>query len=239
MFLNDLSSIPTVRQARGKIIVFRPSGVSSFKKGCTWGSGRFLDIQDDYQIGRNSISFSQKERRISDYIHRAQYRQSPKITLNHVSAVAEGTIGGIFVNPISLAKRLNVWAYKALGSHNGKRSVGVIIMDFPGEKLLYRIISKNFVKRRTCTAKTYRTQSGGTYALFMMPRAKAGTVISIRAGAYAIHARWWTCHRATWTNLRFKCDNSGVWTVASGSWDADGYCRTYNTHQRYLRVGRR
>ncbi|GKS68581.1 hypothetical protein W03_05850 [Nitrosomonas sp. PY1] len=139
--------------------------------------------------------------------------------------------------PRDIARATNAAAYEKIGSYSGKKKVGVLIMDFPGEWVIYRTIKTNFASSVACSARTYRTESDASWAEFRLPGSAAGTVIKITGGAYN-HYVFPKCNRVTWTDLAFTCGNDGQWTH-TGSWDADAYCTSSNTSQSYLAVGDR
>ena len=46
--------------------------------------------------------------------------------------------------PATVARHTNKDAFKHLGYSNAKRKLGVMVMDYPGGTLIYRIIKTNF-----------------------------------------------------------------------------------------------
>ncbi|MGD1925000.1 MAG: phosphatidylinositol-specific phospholipase C [Paracoccaceae bacterium] len=235
MFVPQRTTLPTLGDVRGKVLVLRNATFSG--QGISY-SGTNTTIQDSYKVyymahdnpfGSDTVSLPQKKRKVRNYVDKA--RKSSKLVLNHLS----GAIGMI---PKDVARATNGDAYNKLGPYTGRKQNGVMIMDFPGEKLLYRIIKSNFKSTRMCAPKTWKTQSDHTYAKFQMPRASVGTVIKIKGGAYNKYV-FPKCNRATWKDLRFFCQANGKWKRMSGSWDADALCHNSNTKQKYLKVGKR
>ncbi|PXF42967.1 1-phosphatidylinositol phosphodiesterase [Gracilariopsis chorda] len=233
LFVDSRSSLPTVGQVRGKVLLI---STLSLGKGIKWDSAltetqniyKVYALLNDNPFGSSTASIGQKKTLVRSYIDKAA--SSSKLVLNFLSG-AEGMI------PKDVARSTNQNAYEHIGAYNGAKRVGVIIMDFPGEKLVYRVIKTNFEATEYCEPRTWRTQSGKTWAEFRMPRAVVGTSISIKGGAYYKY-KFPKCHRATWTDLRFVCSSSSrTWEVASGSWDADAWCHNSNTNQDYLAVG--
>lgn len=233
LFVDSRSSLPTVGQVRGKVLLI---STLSLGKGIRWDS-TLTETQNIYKVyallndnpfGSSTASLGQKKRLVREYIDKAA--SSSKLVLNFLSG-AEGMV------PKDVARSTNQNAYEHIGGYDGAKRVGVIIMDFPGEKLVYRVIKTNFEATEYCEPRTWRTQSGKTWAEFRMPRAVVGTSINIKGGAYYKY-KFPKCHRATWTDLRFVCSaSSKSWEVASGSWDADAWCHNSNTNQEYLAVG--
>ncbi|KAI0565154.1 phospholipase [Gracilaria domingensis] len=233
LFVDSRTSLPTVGQVRGKVLLI---STLSLGKGIKWDSA-LTETQNTYKVyallnnnpfGSGTASIGQKKELVRSYIDKAA--TSSKLVINFLSG-AEGMI------PKDVARSTNQNAYEHIGGYNGAKRVGVIIMDFPGEKLVYRVIKTNFEATEYCEPRTWRTQSDKTWAEFRMPRAVVGTSISIKGGAYYKY-KFPKCHRATWTDLRFVCSSSSrSWEVASGSWDADAWCHNSNTNQDYLAVG--
>eukprot|EP00178_Gracilaria_changii_P025325 TRINITY_DN78087_c0_g1_i1.p1 TRINITY_DN78087_c0_g1~~TRINITY_DN78087_c0_g1_i1.p1 ORF type:complete len:467 (-),score=71.36 TRINITY_DN78087_c0_g1_i1:401-1801(-) len=233
LFVDSRSSLPTVGQVRGKVLLI---SALSLGKGIKWDSAltetqniyKVYALLNNYPFGSDTASIGQKKGLVRTYIDKAA--TSSKLVLNFLSG-AEGMI------PKDVARSTNQNAYEHIGGYDGAKRVGVIIMDFPGEKLVYRVIKTNFEASEYCEPRTWRTQSGKTWAEFRMPRAVVGTSISIKGGAYYKY-KFPKCHRATWTDLRFVCSSSTkTWEVASGSWNADAWCHNSNTDQDYLAVG--
>ncbi|CAN8075987.1 unnamed protein product [Agarophyton chilense] len=235
LFLDRRSTLPTVGQSRGKILALLPSSLTD--KGIQWG-GSLTDMQNIYKVyallnnypfGSDTASIGQKKGLVREYIDKAP--TSNKLIINFLS----GAVGMI---PKDVARSTNQNAYEHIGPYKATKRVGVITMDFPGDKLVYRVIKTNFATNEYCSAKTFRTQSDKTWAEFRLPRATVGTIISFKGGAYYRYS-FPKCHRATWTDLRFTCGSTHVWEKVQGSWNADAWCSSSNTNQDYLATGNR
>eukprot|EP00178_Gracilaria_changii_P025406 TRINITY_DN78273_c0_g1_i1.p1 TRINITY_DN78273_c0_g1~~TRINITY_DN78273_c0_g1_i1.p1 ORF type:complete len:458 (+),score=58.23 TRINITY_DN78273_c0_g1_i1:1908-3281(+) len=236
IFVDKRSTLPTVGELRGKILTLRPSSLR-LGKGIVWG-GALTDIQDMYKVyflpfdnpfGSDTVSLPQKEELVESYIDKAA--TSSDLVINFLSG-ANGMI------PKDVAKATNSHAYYHIGPYKGAKRVGVIVMDFPGERLVYRVIKSNFNSKNYCGKATFRGQSDMTWVEFRMPRALVGTVVIIEGGAYGKFV-FPKCHRVTWTDLRLECLSDKRWVVKHGSWDADGLCHSRNTNQKYVAVGDR
>eukprot|EP00177_Eucheuma_denticulatum_P004615 GFKZ01008398.1.p1 GENE.GFKZ01008398.1~~GFKZ01008398.1.p1 ORF type:complete len:467 (+),score=40.49 GFKZ01008398.1:79-1479(+) len=233
LFVNSRFSLPTVGEMRGKVLVISKLAID---KGIKWDD-YLTETQNTYKVyamlnnnpfGPDTASIGQKKELVRNYIDKAA--TSSKLVINFLSG-AEG------MTPKDVARSTNQNAYEHIGGYKGAKRVGVIIMDYPGEKLVYRVIKTNYAPTEYCSPRTWRTQSGKTWAEFRMPEAVVGTSINIQGGAYYKY-KFPKCHRATWTDLRFVCSSpSNSWQVASGSWDADAWCHNSNTNQPYLAVG--
>jgi hypothetical protein len=137
-------------QMRGKILFLRegfdsPRGIY-YNESITDAAGQktySFDIQDYYKVyflagdgfSGDAANLPGKKKVINQYFDRAV--SSSKWVLNHLS----GSTGMI---PSDVARATNNTAYDYLGLDGGTRKLGVVIMDFPGEQLVYRIIKSNF-----------------------------------------------------------------------------------------------
>lgn len=236
LFVGSLSNIPTLGQVRGKVFVLRDTGFKDTSYGMSYGNNK-IERQDDYKVfwvfhdnpfGADTVSLPQKKERIAQYIDKA--KTGSELTLNHLS-------GAIGMTPGDVAEATHAAAYEKIGPYKSKKKLGVLIMDYPGDKMIYRTIKTNFTSSATCRARTWRTVSDETWAEFRMPRSTAGTVHTIKGGGYYKYV-FPKCNRVTWTDLRFSCGLNGKWTF-KGSWDADAGCIDSNTNQTYLYVGER
>lgn len=143
LFVTDLKGkIPALGDVRGKIVVLRNADFKGY--GLKY-EGENTNIQDFYKVystrkefpyGADTVSVAQKKRFIDDYLKEAP--SSSKIVLNFVS-------GSTGMHPINVARITNRATFSALGPHVGPKATGVLIMDFPGEKLIHRIIRTNFM----------------------------------------------------------------------------------------------
>ncbi len=225
----------TLGQSRGRIIALRNADFVGY--GVDMYGDTNINIQDSYQVyylandnpfGGATVSFSQKMELVKKYITEAEGDLGVKLFLNHLS----GAIGMI---PTDVARGTNDIAYTNIGAYHGKKTVGVLIADEPGEKLIYRTIQSNFSSNTSCAAKTFSTESAASYANFALPASATGTDIKFVGGAYN-HYVFPKCNRVTWTDLVFTCGGDGQW-IKNGTLDADAWCTASNTAQPYLTVG--
>lgn len=248
LFTGPLDGIPTLGEMRGKILVFENSGGKL--AGFAWGS--HMNIQDYYKINPlpasdifplpivgdsldqslediEVVSIDRKKREVVNFLKQAG--RSDILVLNHLS--------GTIMPPQAVAGFTHAVAFNEIGPYSGPRRLGVIIMDFPGEQLIYRIVKHNFSSSSNirCRGRTFSTKSEHSWAEFRLPNSKLGTQIEIAGGAYNNYV-FPKCNRVTWTDLRFTCSGNGTWSH-TGSWDADALCHDSNTSQRYLAVGNR
>lgn len=143
LFMPDLGNrIPQLGEVRGKVVVLRNAAFEGF--GIPY-EGTVTDIQDYFRVyrsktnyprGPDSVSLRQKKKFVREYLTRAQ--GSSKIVLNFASGST-----GLF--PDTVARKTNVFVYDMIGRVTEPKTTGVVIMDFPGEKLVYRILKTNFV----------------------------------------------------------------------------------------------
>ena len=127
---------------------------------------------------------------------------------------------GIF--PKDVACETNRAGYDALGRYAKRKTAGIVIMDYPGEWLIYRVIRTNFspiandedapASAIKCEKRTWRVQSDMTYAEFRISESYAGREIFIRQGAYGIF-QLPVFHRVKWSDLEFICQETGEWKI--------------------------
>jgi 1-phosphatidylinositol phosphodiesterase len=118
------NNVPLLSEVRGKIFVLRGF---SFSEGYNYND---CDIQDYYDLGTGS-NLDKKKDLIKKQIENSNFGDSKKFYLNHCS----GT--GWACYPYYVAKNTNPVPY----SLNAR--MGIIIMDFPGEKLIKHLIDQN------------------------------------------------------------------------------------------------
>lgn len=134
------NSVPTLRSVRGKVVVLREeNGIdSSYGLKYDQSGNSVMDVQDDYSLCAFS-GISKKNRAIKEFIQKARKGCGTKLLINHCS----GTRPPIYY-PEFVAKRTNKAAFNEIGfSTDSKQCVGVIVMDFPGEELIRRIVLSN------------------------------------------------------------------------------------------------
>jgi len=127
------SSIPTLSQVRGKIVLFRRFGASSMPKGIdasNWpdnttftGNGGALRVQDNYNVSNNDTKWSQ----ISQVLGEA-YNGSPNtLYVNFSSGVQSGIFGIPNIPNVSNNINPRLTSYFAA---NASGRYGAILMDF-------------------------------------------------------------------------------------------------------------
>ena len=98
-----------------------------------------LDAQNEYNVYASPVAKGltiwEKQDLVKKYINKAN--TSSKWTINWLS-------GAFGMTPEDVAWNTNEIAFKHLNNIPGKTNVGTLIMDFPGEGLIYRIIKTNF-----------------------------------------------------------------------------------------------
>ncbi|MFK7942327.1 MAG: phosphatidylinositol-specific phospholipase C domain-containing protein [Paracoccaceae bacterium] len=135
--------LPVLGELRGKILIMSELGYVPSEYGLRYHDA--AEIQDEYKVIRmagdgvtplGAVRMRDKKKLISAYLEiggLAQY-----IVLNYLS-------GSTYLTPEDVAGTTNKYAYDSIGYLHGKRvSLGVVIADFPGNKLVYRIIKSNF-----------------------------------------------------------------------------------------------
>lgn len=124
-------SIPTLKESRGKIVVLADFSTSlEFLK---WNS---LLIQDDYDLGIIG-DINKKKKEIQEHMINANNSSKNDFYANHCSA-----FGILMQEPLFVAEKTNSVPFEFCQNNNVKK-VGIIIMDFPGEKLIEEIINVN------------------------------------------------------------------------------------------------
>lgn len=146
LFLEDMGRLPTLGEARGKIVVLRNAGFVGY--GQPMFGNADIVIQDAYKVfwllhdnpfGSGTVSLPQKIRLIEQYINFVG--SSDALTLNHLS-------GAVGMLPQHVARATNTASYDFIKSEKtNQKKLGLLIMDFPGEHLIYRIIKANFFGR--------------------------------------------------------------------------------------------
>lgn len=153
----DGKTIPTLGQVRGKFVLLRDFTWNGPEIGLHYErfGNAIMEVQDDYSIPFvNGIA--KKKREVKSFLEKAKKRPSQnsfngeksgalrpvKFIINHCS----GTKPPVYT-PSFVAKRTNRLAYDEIGSSShSKYYTGIIVMDFPGESLIHRIILSNATK---------------------------------------------------------------------------------------------
>jgi hypothetical protein len=224
-FAAATSSLPTLGALRGKVYVLNDQADFPFG-GSNWRNANAL-VQDNYYVfaflndytNEDSVSLPTKRNLVVQYIDIASDPKNTQWVFNHLSGA-----GGMAPRDVAGAGAYEGTNYVAYyhAPYSGERSLGTIIMDFPGERLLYRIIKSNFQGQMACQAATFRDQSAHSWAEFRLPTGIETQTIVIPSGAYNNYV-FPTCNRVFWSNLTFAC-NGGTWQRTEGTWDADAGC---------------
>jgi hypothetical protein len=238
VYINDSDAAPTLGQARCKVVFLRNQGEIPSRYGIAYGQQR---IQDAYNVfaflhrmhNGDDVSLPSKKELVKEHIREAMQRgDGGGLVLNHLSGS-----GGMA--PQDVAGAVNGETYRFLAGTAPGTRLGVLIMDFPGERLLYRIVKSNFRFEGNCPARTWRVQSDHSWAEFQLPDgAPVGQVIAIPAGAYNKY-RFPKCNRVHWSDLSFLCTAERSWERTRGDWDADGACHGSRGNSPYVVTGER
>jgi hypothetical protein len=148
MARNIDSRIPKLGSVRGKVVILRDERLIDTSYGMKYdrSGNSVMDVQDYYSL-QGLFGISKKEALIEDYIQKARNGCSgEKLVINHCSATKIP-----IYTPSFVAKRTNKTAYDEIGStiDTKPQYVGIIVMDFPGEYLIHRILLSNFTSEET------------------------------------------------------------------------------------------
>jgi hypothetical protein len=187
-------------------------------------AGSALDWQNLYDvwftadstIKDSSASLGAKLSKIEQTMNEARADTAGSWYFNSLS-------GATHMTPVDAARATNQKAYELIGVSIGtKQTLGVMQMDFPAERLVYRIIKSNFAGPASCSAKTFRgTDSNHSYVEFNMPANKlTGTVITVPGGAYD-KSSGIICNRVVWRPSAISrqlapCSQASVRTPGAG-----------------------
>ena len=234
---------PTLGQLRGKVYIVCQADCYGF--GMNYGdiaaAQRFYKVYWlAHQETKNDdwATLPSKKKLIRDYIDKAQ---------RNTGWVVNQLNGSTGMSPRDVARATNRDAYEYLGTLPGQRKLGLMVMDFPGERLIYRIIKSNFDFSNVCNcpAKTIRKESPIGYVEVKLPEQETGSVITIDAGSYRLPYGS-TCYGIYWDELRYTCDpNSCTWKQVAGKWliqehsSQMGLCVTLHPGSRYMSAGRK
>lgn len=145
LFVADIGRLPTLGEARGKIVVLRNASFAGY--GQPLFGNPEITMQDAFKVfwlwndspfGEGTVSLAQKTRLINIFVDDAQ--QNNVLTLNHLS-------GAVGMLPKHVASVTNESTYERIVETPQQNKLGVLIMDFPGEYLIYRIIKANFMSK--------------------------------------------------------------------------------------------
>lgn len=141
MACNLNSCIPCLGSVRGKIVILRDEEDIDRSYGLEYNrtGNAVMEVQDDYSIHAFYQGMSKKKAVIKEYICKAR-EGCEKLVINHCS----GTWIPIY-SPIGVARKTNRAAYDEIAclEYPNNKCVGIIVMDFPGEELIHKIISAN------------------------------------------------------------------------------------------------
>ncbi|QJE98715.1 phosphatidylinositol-specific phospholipase C domain-containing protein [Luteolibacter luteus] len=139
------SSIPTLTQARGKIVLFRRFGASSTPKGIdasswpdntTFSTGGTLRVQDCYNVSNNDTKWAQ----ILQVLNEARYGGPNTLYVNFSSGTSSGIFG--IPNIPNVSNNINP---RLVTFFNGNPSgrFGSILMDFADASKCTQIYNTN------------------------------------------------------------------------------------------------
>ena len=145
-------STPQLKDVRGKIVAFNnTSDRSRFKMDVQnkytvyqWASDCTGDNPPCFICGENSscATLPAKERIILEHIDEAAQSKNNLIDDKWFVTYISGAIG---MTPACVAAHTNDVTFQHLNLKPSRTNVGTILMDYPGEGLIYRIIKTNFV----------------------------------------------------------------------------------------------
>lgn len=237
--LSSEATRPRLKDVRGKVFVLSQISEVNDSIGGWWSNQTIQDyykvyfLQHDQTKSTDWATLPAKKRLIKKYIDKAR-----AVAAGGGPLVFNFLSGAYGMTPDNVADYTNDTAYDYIASPGYARMNGVLVMDFPGEQLVYRIIKSNFTSSVSCPAKTYRVTSAHSWAEFRLPAKRKGTIIDIPGGAYNKYASA-KCNRVRWSDLQFYCSSSGVWQKAKGSWGSDALCHGSKGNSPYVFTGNR
>ena len=119
--------IPTVEEARGKIIILRDFSTQNSPLGIPYSD---LNIADDYY----RAGYDRKWNGVRENLERAQSESRSSLYLTYNS--------DSFIAPRDMARTLNTKLHDYVRGRRGR--MGIIAIDYPGPKLVQDIIDTNF-----------------------------------------------------------------------------------------------
>ncbi len=142
-FANVDDPLPTLGELRGKIYIVN-DGADLFHQGTNWQNSEMI-LQDYYTVWGlwfrllkgHHASLVSKKAIVNLFMDMAGARDNGKWVFNHLSGS-----GGMV--PRDVAKAVNKSAFQHIQKASRERTFGTVIMDFPGENLIYDIINSNF-----------------------------------------------------------------------------------------------
>ncbi len=133
------TAVPKLGAVRGKVVLFDRTpkrGRDGKTYGIPWSVPR---RQDAFNLAK--ISIRQKLDRIEDHFRTAIDGASSTWFVNHTSA-ANTDARALLEPPRAVAARINPRVFE-LVRELGRRRIGTVVMDFPGEQLIHAIIAAN------------------------------------------------------------------------------------------------
>ena len=139
------NAVPTLEQVRGKIVLLRNFD-SDASLGIPWDS---VNLQDDWDLDSGEGGIERKWTAITSFLQKTNAGPNNELFLNHISAskedagpcaVAKG-YDGTLPDSEGLNSRLNKYLKK-----EDLQRAGIVIMDFPGCWLIWRIVELNILK---------------------------------------------------------------------------------------------
>lgn len=126
------TTVPTLDEVRGKIpLLWNNNEISG--RGLQFDDPA-TDVQDMFKIKY----YSMKTQEVKDYLEKAM-TPSSRLVLNHLSGIM-----GTIPNPKSVAEIINPRANWDMRGFPGRNVFGVIIMDFPGKKIIYCVLRSSY-----------------------------------------------------------------------------------------------
>ncbi|XP_063786208.1 1-phosphatidylinositol phosphodiesterase-like [Pseudophryne corroboree] len=132
------NSLSTLGQARGKVVILQQ--FSSNGEGRDFGPPYpgAMSISDDYEVNDDAVKWAEVER----HLKVTQNGDQGRAYLTYSSGVH-----WLLYPPETLARKINPRLLEYLNTKTSvgrRRSVGVVIMDFPGDELVRKIILDNW-----------------------------------------------------------------------------------------------
>lgn len=138
-------AVPTLGELRGKVLILQNFGPQPAEFGIKWESP-LLSIQDHFVIPDLYAGMDAKFKAITDGLERAGNGTAihdGRLYLGHLS-------GSVYVLPIEVAAGTRNGRVKGMNDRTGEwlrqgngRTLGVVIMDFPGKELVREILLRN------------------------------------------------------------------------------------------------
>ncbi|MEO7718036.1 MAG: phosphatidylinositol-specific phospholipase C [Capsulimonas sp.] len=158
------SGIPTLSQARGKIVLFRRFGASSTPKGIdasnwpdntTFTTSNTLRVQDNYNVSSNTTKWSQ----VLQVLNEAYYGAPNMLYVNFASGVNSSFLGIPNIPTVSNAINPNLTSFFA--SNTGGR-YGVVMMDFVSASMCSMVYNTNAALNYSVVASENQTVNFST-----------------------------------------------------------------------------